>query len=263
MIADCHMHTGFSSDSDAAPEAMAAQAVKLGMERICITDHFDMDYPGGEFQLDTDVYWRKLEELREQYGGKLEIRRGVELGLQPHLGERIREYAKSRPFDYIIGSVHLVRGLDPYDREQYPGTDGELYREYFQCTLENLRSTGGFQALGHLDYVVRYGYTKEKEYSYAAYGELIDEILRELIHRGIALEINSGGLKYGLGFANPHPDVLRRYRELGGELLTVGSDAHRPEHVGYGFRQVRDMLLDCGYAYYTEFSGGKPAFLKL
>ena len=115
-------------------------------------------------------------------------------------------------------------GLDPYDRDQYPGSDRELYREYFACTLENIRSVTGFQALGHLDNVVRYGHGREKEYSYRAYADVIDEILRELICRGIALEVNSGGLKYGLGFPNPHPDVLKRYRELGGELVTVGSD---------------------------------------
>ena len=92
---------------------------------------------------------------------------------------------------------------------------------------------------------------------------MIDEILRELICRGIALEVNSGGLKYGLGFPNPHPDVLKRYRELGGELVTVGSDAHRPEHVGYGFSQVREILLDCGFQYFAEFSRRKPVFTRL
>lgn len=263
MISDCHMHTRFSSDSDAPLEEMAERALKLGMKRICVTDHYDMEYPGGEFSLDTASYLKELEALGERYAGRLEIRRGVELGLQPHLGQSIRAYIRTHPFDYVIGSVHLVGGLDPYDRDQYPGSDRELYREYFACTLENIRSVTGFQALGHLDYVVRYGHGREKEYSYRAYADVIDEILRELICRGIALEVNSGGLKYGLGFPNPHPDVLKRYRELGGELVTVGSDAHRPEHVGYGFSQVREILLDCGFQYFAEFFGRKPVFTRL
>ena len=154
------------------------------MKRICVTDHYDMEYPGGEFSLDTASYLKELEELGERYAGRLEIRRGVELGLQPHLGQSIRAYTRTHPFDYVIGSVHLVRGLDPYDRDQYPGSDRELYREYFACTLENIRSVTGFQALGHLDYVVRYGHGREKEYSYRAYADVIDEILRELICRG-------------------------------------------------------------------------------
>ncbi len=263
MMSDCHMHTAFSSDSDAGMEAMAEQALRLGMEAVCITDHYDMDYPGGEFQLDTVSYLNRLEELREKYRGRLEIRRGVELGLQPHLGERIRNYTETYSFDYVIGSVHLVNGLDPYERQQYPGTDQELYREYFCCTLENIRKIRGFHALGHLDYVVRYGYTKEKEYSYRKYAEQIDPILRELAERGIALEVNSGGLKYGLGFPNPHPEILKRYRELGGEMVTLGSDAHRPEHVGYGFSQILETLQACGYKYYTEFSRGEPIFIKI
>lgn len=263
MISDCHLHTCFSSDSDAGADCMARQAAGLGMERICVTDHFDMDYPGGEFYLDTEAYLKKLQELKEQWKGRLDIRFGVELGLQPHLADRIREYAGKWPFDYIIGSVHLVNGLDPYYREQYPGSDSSLYGEYFECTLENIRRPLEIQSLGHLDYVVRYGREKEKAYSCREYAEVIDEILRELIRRGIALEVNSGGLKYGLGFPNPHPDILKRYRELGGEMVTVGSDAHRPEEVGYGFGQVREILLDCGFKYFTEFSDRKPVFTRL
>ena len=263
MISDCHMHTGFSSDSDAKPEEMAEQAIRMGMEHICITDHFDMDYPGGEFALDTETYFDKIKKLQSEFEGRLEIRLGVELGLQPYLAGRIQTYADAYPFDYVIGSVHLVNGLDPYDRETYPGTDAELYREYFECTLKNIRAVKGFQALGHLDYVVRYGYEREKGYSYQNYADVIDEILRELIFRGIALEVNSGGLKYGLGFPNPHPDILKRYRELGGEMITVGSDAHQPGHVGYGFGLIRDILLDCGFRYFTEFSGHAPFFVYL
>ena len=134
---------------------------------------------------------------------------------------------------------------------------------YFACTLENIRSVTGFQALGHLDYVVRYGHGREKEYSYRAYADVIDEILRELICRGIALEVNSGGLKYGLGFPNPHPDVLKRYRELGGEILTLGSDAHAPEHIAYNFKETGELLKACGFRYYTIFKERKPEFLKL
>lgn len=264
MLADCHLHTEFSTDSETPMRAQAERALELGIPAICVTDHMDMDYPQGEFWLDTDRYMEAVRRLQEEYRGRLEIGFGVELGLMEHLRARQEEYLKKYPFDFVIGSVHLIHGEDPYNGELFRKYgDDEVFREYFRLSHRLLADAPSIQSWGHLDYVVRYGYTKEKEYSYAAYGELIDEILRELIHRGIALEINSGGLKYGLGFANPHPDVLRRYRELGGELLTVGSDAHRPEHVGYGFRQVRDMLLDCGYAYYTEFSGGKPVFLKL
>ena len=142
-------------------------------------------------------------------------------------------------------------------------TDEEMYREYFQSTLETVKKVQCFQSLGHLDYIVRYGYTREKDYSYHKYADIIDEILKELIRKEIALEINTGGLKCGLGFTNPHPDILKRYRELGGTMVTVGSDAHRPEHVGYGFELLTQILTEAGFHYITQFSDRKPEFIKI
>ena len=104
--------------------------------------------------------------------------------------------------------------------------------------VQNVRIDGDFDVLGHLDYVVRYGIEQEKEYSYRKFADEIDEILKILIKRGKGLEINMAGLKYGLPFAHPHPDILKRYRELGGEIITVGSDAHRPEHIAYEFAKI-------------------------
>ncbi len=263
MLADCHMHTCFSQDSDSPVKDMIDQAIRLGMDRICITDHYDMDFPQGEFQLDTKAYWENIQAWKERYRGRLEICLGVELGLQPHLAGRIQAYLRQYPFDFVIGSVHLLEGKDPYYRQDFDLSDQELYQRYFACTLENVRAAEGFHALGHLDYVVRYGYSREREYTYNKYAQWIDPILRELIHKGIALEVNSGGLKYGLGFPNPHPDILRRYRQLGGEMVTVGSDAHRPEHVGYGFDGLPDLLRETGFSYLTLFREGKPEYVKL
>ena len=142
-------------------------------------------------------------------------------------------------------------------------TDAEVYEEYFLETLENVKRFSGFQTLGHLDYVVRYGARQAEEYSYSRYADIIDEILKILVQRGCGLELNTGGIKYGLGFPNPHPDILRRFRELGGDIVTVGADAHRPEHVGYAFEQVREYLKNAGFAYVAEFQGRKPEFIKI
>ena len=142
-------------------------------------------------------------------------------------------------------------------------TDEQLYRRYFELVLENVRKPRGYQALGHLDYVVRYGYSKAENYSYEKYEDLIDSILMELINRQIALEVNTAGLRGGLGFPNPHPDIIRRYHNLGGDLITVGSDAHSPEDVGYGMAQVRELLLDLGIHYVTEYRQKKPVMVHL
>ena len=114
-----------------------------------------------------------------------------------------------------------------------------------------------------MDYIVRYGTHGEASYSYAKYADYIDAILKYLIEHGKGLELNTGGWKYGLSFAHPHQDVLKRYKELGGEILTIGSDAHKPEHVAYDFDRVKAYLEACGFKYYTEFRNRIPKFCAI
>ena len=138
-----------------------------------------------------------------------------------------------------------------------------MYRAYFRATAENLRSFHDFQTLGHLDYATRYGKRKAAGYRCSDYQEELDEILRLLIEYQIALEINTGGLKYVLGYPNPHPDIIRRYRELGGELITIGSDAHEPRHVANSFDSAAELLKTLGFRCYAQFVGRKPVFYSL
>ena len=267
---DCHMHTEFSTDSEAPVRAMAEAALARGLEAICITDHYDKDYPpvpdveGTAFLFDPGRYFPALADVRGEYAGKLAVRTGIEIGLQPHLGEFYSEFISKYPFDFVIGSVHLINGMDPYYGEVFEGrTDREVYRETFRLTLENLEAVKDFDVLGHIDYVVRYGRKKAEEYSYADFADEIDAVLRKVIEMGKGIELNTGGFKYGLGFCNPHPDIIRRYRELGGEIITVGADAHCPEHVAYDFDRAEKILKDCGFWYYTVFESRKPVFRKL
>ena len=270
ITSDFHMHTSFSTDSDTDPEAMVRGALEKGLQTICITDHMDRDYPFCEelgenaFLFEVDEYFRKLRELQEKYAGQIEIRIGMELGLQPHLGGFCREVTKKYPFDFIIGSLHVLDKKDPYYREAFSElSDAELYERAFEETLKILDNVDAFDVLGHLDYIVRYGRDKEKAYSYAAFSSCLDAILKKIIGMGKGIELNSAGLKYGLGFCHPHPDVLRRYRRLGGEVITVGSDGHKPEHIAYEFGKARQILRECGFQYYTQFAGRRPHFIKL
>ena len=153
---------------------------------------------------------------------------------------------------------------DPYYPEFFDGyTEREAYEKYFSVSLARIRQIDCFDVLGHLDYVVRYGPNRNQYYSYEAYQEYIDPILKTLIEKGRGLECNTAGFKYGLGHPNPTEDILRRYRELGGEILTVGSDAHRPEHIGYDFHRLPELLKACGFRYYTIYHNRKPEFLPL
>ena len=178
--------------------------------------------------------------------------------------DKILELTEKYPFDFVIGSIHLIHGQDPYYRGFFEGrSDEEAYHEAFQVTIENLKKIDSFDSLGHLDYVVRYGAHQAEEYSYRKYAEEIDEILKHLISHGKGLEMNMAGMKYGLGFPNPHPDVIRRYKELGGEIVTIGADAHRPEHVAFDYEQAGEILAGCGFSYYAEFKGRKPVFRRI
>ena len=270
------MHTCFSTDSEAYPRDMADEAVRKGLKTICFTDHFDKDDLewGEEGIFDVDAYFVEMQKLQEEYAGKLNIRIGIELGLRTYLKDYYEELTKKYPFDFVIGSVHNVpykkdvEGnilyTDPAAKKLFTDrTDKEAYRLMMETTLENVRTSDCFQTLGHLDYVVRYGKSREKEYSYTDYADIIDEILKLLIEKEKGLEVNSAGLKYGLPFAHPHPDVLKRYRELGGEIITIGADAHKPEHIAYDFAKAEEILKSCGFKYYTEFFEQKPVFKQL
>ena len=266
--ADFHVHTNFSTDSDTAPEQMIEGAIREGLQTICFTDHYDKDYPKHgeiqEFYLDTASYYQKMKELQEKYRKEIGIRIGVELGLQPHLGEYYKNYVAQYPFDFVIGSVHVVDRCDPYYRELFKDkTDEEAYRRCFEATLENIKCNSELDVLGHMDYVVRYGESRAENYSYQIYADIIDEILKCIIEHGKGIEFNTSGFKYGLGFGHPHPDILKRYRELGGEIITIGSDGHKPEHIAYDFHRVSDILKACGFKNYTEFKQRKPIFRQL
>lgn len=268
MKADFHTHTNFSTDAarNSAPEVMIQSAIQHGLETICITDHMDPDFDdiGEEFVFDTEAYFQTLLPLQEKYRDQIEVLIGVEFGLQPHLGEKAKEYVNKYPFDYVIGSTHVLHGLDPYIRDNFKDhTDKQLYREMFEETLINIQNVKDFDSMGHLDYIVRYGLEREKSYSYEENSDVIDAILKCLIQNGKGLELNTAGLKYGLPFAHPYPAILKRYRELGGEIITVGSDGHKPEHLAYDFHVVNDLLLGCGFKYYTEFRKRKPIFKQV
>ncbi len=266
MQADYHMHTAFSLDSEADSESMIRGAIKKGLKRICITDHEDHGYiyEGEEFTFNVKNYFQTLKMLREKYKDQIDVRIGVEIGLQPDLGEYYHEYVNQWPFDFVIGSVHLIDGKDPYDQELFEHqSDEEADRQTFIETLKDIKVTEDFDVLGHMDYVVRYGKYREEEYAYAKFSDEIDAVLKYLVEHGKGIELNTSGLKYGLPFAHPCPEILKRYKELGGEIVTIGADAHKPEHIAYDFGKVKSILEDCGFKYYTEFLKRKPVFKQV
>ena len=262
ISADFHTHSTFSTDGTDKLEDMVNSAWQKGLRTICLTEHNDFDYPGGEFLLDAAAYREELFRVKEKFSGKIEVLFGVELGLMKHLGERLSAFLSENRFDFVINSTHLVDGKDPY----FPEYFGELGQHngvlrYLESVLENICAFSDFDVCGHIDYAVRY--SPEKRYDPADYREVIDEILKKVLSLGKGIEINTAGLRKGLSHANPHPFVLGRYKELGGEIITVGSDAHNTADVAADFAAAEEMLKEAGFEFYTIFKNRKPEFIKM
>lgn len=270
ITSDFHLHSSFSGDSDTPMEDMILKGISLGLDTMCFTEHNDMDFvyvnpqENGMFDLNTDSYLYELIRLKEKYADKIRISFGVELGVQPHLRRELAVYAKSFDFDFIIASSHLCNHKDPYDSSFYEGrSDEAAYREYFLSILDNLKVFSNFDVYGHLDYVVRYGKTKDADYCYDKYKDIFDPILETLIEKEKGIEINTGAISYNLRELNPCTDVIRRYKELGGEIITIGSDAHEPENIARGFDRAAEILTDCGFKYYATFEKRTPEFHRI
>ena len=267
MYDDSHLHTAFSGDSETPPAAQIEQAIRLGMKTLCITDHQDFDYPPceSEFLFDTASYFEKLSALKDYYSAQIDLRIGVELGLQPKpLSVDLPSYAAAWPFDFIIGSTHVVQHQDPAFPSYYEGISTEEgYRAYFNEILTSIRSFTNFDIYGHIDYVIRYSKTKDLNYCYGQYADIFDPIIETLIANGKGIEINTAGLDKGLKEQHPCTEFIRQYRKKGGEIITVGSDAHRPEDIGRHFDHAADVLKECGFSYYCTFEKRVPAFHKL
>ena len=268
ILWDCHMHSSFSADSETPMEDMIQTAVDKGLTGICFTEHLDPDYPETpenlDFSLDIPAYRQRLFELADAFRDQISVNFGIELGLQPHLSESFSGLLKEIPFDFVIGSSHVVHGYDPYYPSYFEGRkESACYMEYFESILENISAYDGFDVYGHIDYVVRYGPNKNREYSYGRYKDILDEILKKLISMGKGIELNTGGYHYGLGEPNPCTAVIRRYRELGGEIITIGADAHTPDKIACAFDKAASVLEACGFRYYTIFKDRKPEFISL
>lgn len=269
--ADYHMHTHNSGDSDAPMEAMIESAIAKGLERICITEHHDPDYvyvepeKEGMFTLDLPAYRSEYEKITPLYADRIRVGFGVELGIQAQIADTLREIAASHPFDFIIASSHLCHRKDVFFPYFFEGRSvQESMTEYFESILENLNAFDDFDVYGHLDYAIRYAPEEDKKnYRYEDYADLLDTILKKIIEGGHGIEINTGGLRRGLESVNPDEAIVKRYRELGGEIITAASDAHEPSIIADHFEVTEAVLKRCGFRYYTVFSGRKPEFLPL
>jgi histidinol-phosphatase (PHP family) len=246
---DVHLHTLLSPDSAVPLDVYPALAIALGMKRIAITDHLDFDprEPGTTL---TPHYRRveAVDELRRTFGDQIEILLGVEISYDRPYDKEIRAHLASHHYDLTIGSVHP--GIDsPFLRSRsaaLAGRGADATAAYFEETLAAAQS-GLFDILGHMDYVRKYVFPHIPTEAFEAAPELYEPTLQALVDTGTALEINSSGWRQRTGVPYPIPQAVRRYRELGGEFVVSGSDAHQPDWFALNFDRARDLLLESGF----------------
>ncbi len=269
--ADQHTHCSFSTDSEASPEAMIQGAIEKGITHLCLTDHMDLDYPGTTtetplFEFSAADYFKTLSSLKEACQSKLQLGIGIELGLRPgraDLNNQMNQLLQDYSFDFVLGSVHLLDNDDPYYETYWAGrTAKDILCKYFNDMLTSLQEYRNFDSLGHLDYLIRYipTFCGTKDYAYKEYAEVLDEILKFLISNNKALEINTAGLIKGLSCFHPKLEILERYLELGGKLITIGSDAHTPDNIGTEFLKTEQLLTFCGFKGYYIYKNRAPEF---
>lgn len=259
---DYHMHSTVSFDGHDSGLAMALAAKAAGLKEICFTDHIDHDCdPTGQSMVfDTERYNAEYDAL-EVPG--LKIRRGVEYGLKPYNKEMLKEDLKRRHFDFVLGSVHFVNEVDIYFKDYWQDkTIDQAVQLFLEETLKCVEHHDDYDVLGHLSYICKVkGHPDPKPLYLKDNREIVDEILKILVRKGKGMEINTSGVDR-VGDFLPSARHLQRFCELGGRIVTVGSDAHDPSRVGqYSDRAL--LILKEIFGHVCTFDGRSPVFHAL
>lgn len=265
FISDSHTHSKNSFDGKDSVIMLAERAYNLGLYSITITDHCecneynDRDYHGDISSSVTDIV-----KARAMYNNRVRIYTGIELG-QPTQDKMAAADALSiTEFDFVLGSLHnLSNEKDFYFLSYTPENYHNILVSYFN-ELYELAKMNCFDSLAHLTYPLRYiAANKDIKPDMSLYEDMIDEILMTLIKNDRALEVNTSGLRQIINKTLPDENIVKRFRELGGKYVTVGSDAHRWGDVGSGIEEGFNMLLKCGYTHFTVFEKREPIQLPI
>jgi histidinol-phosphatase (PHP family) len=268
---DLHVHSTCSVDGGSSIEEYARQAKVMGLAEVGCCEHVDLDPRDvGYGYLDPGRYAREMAAARSAVPG-VRLLQGVEITYQSGLQEALLEWQESCPWDYVVASVHMVDYADGWAIISEPGAMGayfashsqrQAYGPYFAELLRAVKSGLG-DVLGHLDLVKRFGVRQYGRLDPAAFEEEIREILLAAAQRGIGLEINTSGLRQSPGEPYPALTVLRWYRELGGEVVTVGSDAHHADDLGRDIAEALDMAREAGFRAIASFEARRVRWIDL
>jgi len=264
VYTDHHIHTLYSPDSEADAREYIKIAKSRNQEFIMFTDHMDFGGTDPDFidGIDYKEYFKKMKEIQEELEFKINI--GVEIGYEKSHKSKIEDFLGKYPFDYVIASIHYGDESDFYIGDFFQGKNQfESYLRYFEIQQEMVENFSGFDVLGHMDFIIRYGPFDEKKYDYEVFKENIDGTLLRLIKNGKGIEINTSGLREANNTFYPKQQVIKRYVELGGKTITIGSDSHFHQHYGAGIPEAMDFLRSLGVNEISSFSKRKESRIKL
>ncbi len=275
MIFDNHSHSHYSCDipkgEGSTVRELCISAIEKGLSGIAVTDHYDIDgiYDGYFPPLDHEGIYREIREAREEFGDRLDILHGIELGQATHMPDESREQLRAYPYDIVLGSVHAVRGITDFSYTDLSALTKNEYVDLWNRYLTEMMDTidfGDFDVLTHITYPKRY-YLKNGIPDFPDIKnkgrELFEPILKAVIKKGITLECNTSGLRQIMGECLPNRDLLSFYYELGGRDITVGSDAHHARDLRANFTEACEMLRSIGFTHLTRFKNRNKSFYTL
>lgn len=272
---DYHMHSLYSGDIPKGKgnsiNELCENAISKGISEIAITDHYDVDgiYYGAFPMLDIGSVYRDILIAREKYGERLSVLFGIEIGQACHMPLETNRLLNRYPFDFVIGSVHSVRGIIDFAELKVETMDDKellLLWDKYISEMKELIEWGNFCTLAHMTYPFRYLKFAGREQLLDLENkgrEVFEDILKSIIKKGISLEVNTSGLRQGLGQTMPNDDLIRFYKELGGEMITIGSDAHCSRDIGADIEDTTEKLKAFGFEYITRYKNRKPYMVKI
>lgn len=264
-LADYHLHSINSPDGNDSVDAICQAAISAGLKEIAITDHVDIvKNPAFALPLDTEKMHQDITKAQQDYEGKLILRRGVELG-QPQANPKdAQNYLDRYHHDFIIGSIHnLENDADVYYYDFTTLDRDAVYQQYIDC-MQQMAEGYDFDVMGHLTYPLRYMFQCDgKVVDLKNYEGQFCTLFKTLIQRGKGIEVNVSGLSHPMKQTLPPLYLVKLYRQCGGEIITVGTDAHKTEKVGKGILEGQQLLKEAGFTHFTTYQNRKPSFVKI
>lgn len=264
-LTDYHIHSKFSFDCDADIDEICRTAIDRGISEIAITDHMDIfsDKPYG-YILNCEECYSQILKAKEKYSGQLKVLLGAELGQPQANPDEARSFLEKYSLDFIIGSIHnMENDVDAYDLNYHEVDYHEVMRNYVRW-LTVMAENFDFDVMGHVTYPSRYVYEQiGTRVDFSEYYERYEMLFRLLIESGRGIELNMSGIARGLNETMPTVDLLKMYRNLGGEIVTIGSDSHIAQHVGLVSKQGMEMLKEAGFRYVSTFEGRKQKSIRI